>query len=163
MLIFFILCIICNVVIEIVNQKASLYLSKADQNQITRIIARIPCVLIRLIQQVKRFHDLWKSWWNCLWLLLAGIAWLIVIPCLLFVPWEEKTNQYGPQVVFRNQKKRKKSDYDREDEQMKRCPFCGEKILQRAIKCKHCWEMLSIGGIVNDEEENGFVSHKLGD
>lgn len=29
------------------------------------------------------------------------------------------------------------------DKETKKCPFCGEEILARAIKCKHCGEMLN--------------------
>jgi len=35
----------------------------------------------------------------------------------------------------------------------KECPYCGEEILIKAIKCKHCGEKLTLGGYVEEEKE----------
>jgi hypothetical protein len=35
------------------------------------------------------------------------------------------------------------TDLTRENVATKRCPYCGEEILESAIKCKHCQSMLS--------------------
>lgn len=39
------------------------------------------------------------------------------------------------------------------EETIKKCPFCGETILEVAIKCKHCGSMLNDSKIKNEEEQ----------
>lgn len=35
----------------------------------------------------------------------------------------------------------------------KECPYCGEEILIKAIKCKHCGEKLTLGGYIEEDKE----------
>lgn len=39
------------------------------------------------------------------------------------------------------------------EEPTKKCPFCGETILEVAIKCKHCGSMLNETKTENEEEQ----------
>ena len=40
-------------------------------------------------------------------------------------------------------------------EKLKKCPFCGEEILEVAIKCKHCGEWLNKPKESQEAEEGG--------
>lgn len=35
----------------------------------------------------------------------------------------------------------------------KECPYCGEEILIKAIKCKHCGEKLTLEGYIGEDKE----------
>lgn len=44
-------------------------------------------------RRIKRFHDIWSSWWTCLWYLLIPLYGIFDL-YLIFVPWQKWENKY---------------------------------------------------------------------
>ncbi len=57
------------------------------------IIVGIPFIIIIILNWIKRFHDMWKNWWN-MFLLLIPIYNIIVGLNLSFKRWDKEKNNY---------------------------------------------------------------------
>lgn len=45
-------------------------------------------------RRIKRFHDIWSSWWACLWYLFIWLYWIFDL-FLIFNPGQKQKNKYG--------------------------------------------------------------------
>lgn len=50
-------------------------------------------------RRIKRFHDIWQSWWYCLLYILVWIYRIFDI-YLIFAPWQKWKNKYGDEPSF---------------------------------------------------------------
>ena len=50
-------------------------------------------ISVYIIVGIKRFRDIWISWWFSI-LLLIPIIWFLIIILLTFIPWEKWENKY---------------------------------------------------------------------
>ena len=49
-----------------------------------------------------------------------------------------------------------------DNNETKRCPYCGEEIKAAAIKCKHCGEYLEYEEAKNDKKQGSNIFKKVG-
>lgn len=119
------------------------------------IFAVIAFVLlpINIVMVIRRFHDLDRTGWWTLLLLIPIIGWIwVLVWCLFFPGGRGKHNGYGPnplnppedvvEVFGQNAEEQKVYPQTQQASEIvserRECPVCAELIRQNAKKCRFC-------------------------